>query len=220
MPASRPTYTATFERAENGTWVVQVVEEPNVHGYGDTLPEARRNIRDAITTLFGPFAPGGDGFELVEDVRLPEAVLATVRQAVLQRQQAHQRWAAARAAEEAAEETARQAQNVTSQAARLLMEHGEFLKAEADDLVLVGDVRLPEVVLLTVQRAHVERETARQKQAEASAALGGATTISREAVVINREAARLLTTQCGLTVAEAAGLLGLSTRRTQQLVAS
>lgn len=218
MPATRPTYTATFERAENGTWVVALAEEPNVHGYGDTLVEARRNIRGAITTLFGPFEAEQDGFELVEDVRLPEAALAEVRQARLQRERAHRHRAGARTAGEAAAATTRQAMAVTIQAARLLVEHGALMEAQAESLGLVEDVRVPEAVLLRVQRAHLEREAARRQRETAQAAHEAATVISDEAVATNREAARLLTDQCGLTVAEAAGLLGLSPQRVQRLL--
>ncbi|MFN2506727.1 MAG: type II toxin-antitoxin system HicB family antitoxin [Acidimicrobiales bacterium] len=216
MPATRPTYTATFERAENGTWMVALVEEPNVHGYGDTLVEARRNIRDAIATLFGPFEPEADGFELVEEVRLPEAVLAVVRRARLQRTQAHQQRAEARAAEEAVAATTRQATAVTRQAALLLVEHGDLVKAEADNAELAQDIRLPDALLLTVERAHLERTAARRHRESARAAQEAAAVSASEAVATNREAARLLIEHCGLTTAEAADLLGLSTQRTQR----
>ena len=218
MPETRPTYTATFERAENGAWMVALVEEPNVHGYGDTLVEARMNIRDAIATLFGPFEAGADGFELLEDVRLPEAVLATVRRAHGQRQQAHQQRAEARAAEESATATTRQALEATSRAARLLVEHGLLVKAQADNSELVADVRLPDAVLHAVQRAHLDRQAARRQREATLAAQEAADAISGEAVATNREAARLLTEQCGLTTVEAAGLLGLSPKRVQRLL--
>ncbi len=218
MPATRPTYTATFERADNGTWVAALVEEPGVHGFGDTLVEARSNIREAITTLFGPFDAEADGFELVEDVRLPEAVLAMVRRARRQRERAVEQQAEARAAEEDVEATTRQAMAVTRQAARLLVEHGGIMNAEADNLELAEDIRLPEAVLHTVEHAHLERQTARDQRERARAAREAAAVISSEAVATNREAARLLIEQCGLAKAEAASLLGLSHQRLQRLL--
>jgi predicted RNase H-like HicB family nuclease len=131
LPATRPIFTATFERAENGTWAVALVEEPNVHGYGDTLAEARRNIRDAIVTLFGPFEADEDGFHLVEDVRLPETVLAIVEQARAGRKRANLQRGDARAAEEAVATATSDALAATRQAAGLLAEHGELVKAAA-----------------------------------------------------------------------------------------
>ncbi len=189
-----------------------------MHGFGDTLVEARSNIREAITTLFGPFDGEADGFELVEDVRLPEAVLAMVRRARRQRERAVEQQAEARAAEEDVEATTRQAMAVTRQAARLLVEHGGIMNAEADNLELAEDIRLPEAVLHTVEHAHLERQTARDQRERARAAREAAAVISSEAVATNREAARLLIEQCGLAKAEAASLLGLSHQRLQRLL--
>ncbi len=219
MPATRPTYTATFERDESGTWVVAIEDKPNVHAYGNTLAEARRNVRDAITTLFGPFGAAGDGFDLMEDIRLPDAVLELVSLGRLQRKRASQQLAEARAAEESATRLTCEAAAVTRHAGRLLVEHGVLVESQADDVGLMDDVRLPEPVMLTVERAHLERQTASRQRRAALLSREGATVTSSEAVSTNREAARLLVEECGLTIAESAGLLGLSPERTQRLLA-
>lgn len=218
MPGTRPTYTATFERAENGTWVAALVEGPSVYGYGDSLVEARRNIRDAITTLFGPFEADAKGFELVEDIRLPESALAVVRRAHRQRERGNEQRTEARVADEAGAEATLRALAATRQAADLLMEQARLMNAEAEDFGLAGDVRLPEVVVLAVDRAHRERQTARRQRELAVAAQEAAAASSSEAIAGNREAARLLVDECGLTVEAAAGLLGLSTQRTRWLL--
>jgi len=218
VAAGRSTYTATFERADGGTWVVEVAEEPNVHGYGATLAEARRNTRDAITTLFGPFGTDGDSFELVDDIRLPDAVLDVVNLGRRQREQAGELLAAARAAEEAVVDLTRDAVAVLREAGRLLVEHGFLVETQADDFELSDDVRVPEAVMLTVERAHVERQTAIRQREIAFAARATATEASRQAVATSREAAALLVEDCGLTVAEAAGLLRLTPERTQRLL--
>ena len=218
LAATRPTFTASFERAGSGTWVVTLVEEPNVHGYGDTLVEARRNIRDAITTLFGPFRGDGDDFELVEDVLLPEAVRAMVARAHAERRSANQQRDGARAAEEAVAATTEEAAIATRQAAALLVEHGELMEAVADASGLVDDVRLPDLLVQAVERAHLARETARRRGEAARSARAAANAAASEAIVTNREAARLLTRQCGLSRTEAAGLLGLAPERVKQLL--
>ena len=62
-------YTAAFERDEEGFWLVELIEEPRVHTYGRTLAKARDHIRDA-TALWFEIAP--DAVILVEDIRLPK----------------------------------------------------------------------------------------------------------------------------------------------------
>lgn len=218
LPATRPTYTAVFERAANGSWMVELAEEPNVQGYGDTLVEARRNIRDAIATLFGPFEDAADGFELVEEVRLPEAVLALVARARRQRDRAQQQRDAARAAEVATDAKIRRATEMTRRAAHRLVEHGRLMDAAAGRAGQAEDVRLPDEVLEMVERAHLDRRAADQQRRAAAEAQEAATTTSSDAIVTNREAARVLVEQCGLTVVEAAGLLGLSPARAQRLL--
>jgi hypothetical protein len=189
-----------------------------VHGYGDTLVEARRNIRDAITTLFGPFDGDPDGFELVEDVRLPEAILAMVARAQVERQRANQQREDARAAEDAVATTVEEALVATRRAAALVVEHGELMAAVADAPGLVDDVRLPDLVLQAVERAHLARHIARGRREAVSAAKEAANVSASEAIVSNREAARLLTQECGLSRTETAGLLGLTPERVKQLL--
>jgi predicted RNase H-like HicB family nuclease len=217
-PAAGPTFTATFEQAGSGTWTVGLVEEPNVHGYGGSLVEARRNIRDAIATLFGPFPSDPDGFELVEDLRLPEAVLAMVARGKVERKRANQLREQARAAEEAGAAALEDALLATRQAARLVGEHGELMMAMAEVSGLVDDVRLPDLVLQAVERAHLARQAARHAGDTAREAQKAASATSREAIVTNREAARLLTERCGLSRAEAAGLLDVSPERVRRLL--
>ena len=189
-----------------------------MHGYGDTLVEARRNIRDAITTLFGPFDGDPDGFELVEDVRLPEAVLAMVARAQVERQRANQQRDEARAAEDGVAAAVEEALVATRRAAGLVVEHGELMAAVADAPGLVDDVRLPDLVLQAVERAHLARHTARRRREAASATKEAANARATEAIVSNREAARLLTQECGLSRTEVAGLLGLTPERVKQLL--
>jgi len=218
LPSTGPTFTATFEWAENGTWTVALVEEPNVHGFGGTLVEARRNIRDAITTLFGPFDPEPHGFGLVEDLRLPEPVLVMVREARLSRDQANELRTQAQAAQDAVTAMTGRAMEATRQAAHLVVEHGSRMNASADTVGIEDDIRLPDPVLVAIQKAHLERQAARRQRELAREAEEVAAAVSDRAVRVNRDVARLLTEQCGLPTAEAAGFLGLSVARAQRLL--
>lgn len=47
----RRKYTAIFTPAEEGGWVASCAEIPGANTQGETLAEARRNLRDAIRTL-------------------------------------------------------------------------------------------------------------------------------------------------------------------------
>src|SRR5208282_4239438 len=99
--------TAVFDRDDDGYWLVELAEEPRVHTYGRTLAKARDHIRDA-TALWFEVAP--DAFILVEDIRLPKPVKATVDRARKER-------ARAQAVQEAAA-------GATRKAARALVEEG------------------------------------------------------------------------------------------------
>ena len=44
-------YTAVFERGENGWWVASCLEMPEAITQGETIEEARENLKDAIHLL-------------------------------------------------------------------------------------------------------------------------------------------------------------------------
>ncbi|MGD0088382.1 MAG: type II toxin-antitoxin system HicB family antitoxin [Planctomycetota bacterium] len=47
----RKKYTAIFTPAEEVVWVARCAEIPGANTEGETLAEARRNLKDAIRTL-------------------------------------------------------------------------------------------------------------------------------------------------------------------------
>jgi predicted RNase H-like HicB family nuclease len=46
-------YTAVFERGEDGWWVASCLEMPEAITQGETIEEARENLKDAIQLLLG-----------------------------------------------------------------------------------------------------------------------------------------------------------------------
>jgi predicted RNase H-like HicB family nuclease len=64
------TYRATFEKDETGYWavVVQVDKKTSAISDGQTLPKARKRVRDAVALLLD-IKP--DAFELDEVIELP-----------------------------------------------------------------------------------------------------------------------------------------------------
>ncbi len=101
----------------------------------------------------------------------------------------------------------------------MLVKHGVFVEAQADDVGLVTDIRMPEAVMVMIERAHQQRQTANYHHQAALVARESATMTSSQAVATLREAVRLLVGECGLAVVEAAGLLSLSPERAQRLLA-
>ena len=122
-------YTAAFERDEEGFWLVELIDEPRVHTCGRTLAKARDHIRDA-TALWFEVSP--DAFILVEDIRLPKPVKATVDRARTQR-------AKAQAVQEAAADA-------TRKAARALVEEGQLSVRDAADVLGLSHQRVQQLL--------------------------------------------------------------------------
>ena len=93
--------TAVFERDDDGYWLVELEEEPRVHSYGRTLAKAREHILDA-SALWFEVAP--EELNLVEDIRLPAPVKASLE---LARQERDHAQAAQEAAAGATRDAAR-----------------------------------------------------------------------------------------------------------------
>ena len=51
IPATTNTFTAVFEKAEEGGYCVFVEELPGAISQGETIDEARENIKDAIELI-------------------------------------------------------------------------------------------------------------------------------------------------------------------------
>jgi predicted RNase H-like HicB family nuclease len=60
-------YSAVYERDESGVWTVHVPEVPGCHTWGETLRQARSNVRDALSL----WVDDADTAELVDSVELP-----------------------------------------------------------------------------------------------------------------------------------------------------
>ncbi len=96
------TYTARYERGDDGNWLVEVVEEPRIHTWGRSLHSARGHIREAAELWFE-----AEDFELVDE--LPAWVRRPLARAVPARAEAE------RAAEAAAEATIDAVRTLTDQ---------------------------------------------------------------------------------------------------------
>jgi predicted RNase H-like HicB family nuclease len=126
---TKPTYTAVFERGRDDFWEVELIEEPGVHTFGRTLAKARAHIRDA-TALW--FDVDQDAFELVEDVRLPKAVKASLTRARRERERAEAASAAAL--------------STTRKAAEALVRTGHLSTRDAAELLGLSAQRVQQVL--------------------------------------------------------------------------
>jgi len=76
--AKRKTYTARFELDENGYWSVVTEVSPGKAAISDgqTLPKARRRIRQSIALLLDV---DESSFDICEDVNLPRRAMTSLR---------------------------------------------------------------------------------------------------------------------------------------------
>lgn len=88
------TFTAIFERDARGVWLAELHEIPQVHSYGKSLAKAREYLLDAARLWFDD----GRTITLVDDVRLPDGVAASLRHALDERRTADQALTSAAAA--------------------------------------------------------------------------------------------------------------------------
>ena len=130
-------YRAVFERDEDGSWLVELPDVQGCRSYGRSLEEARRNIREALSTCVDVFASdeaadaAAAAAVLEEEIRLP----AGVRKAVDR----------ARAGREQAETAAAAAAEATRAAARALTEQGVSLR-DAGELLGLSHGRIRQVL--------------------------------------------------------------------------
>jgi predicted RNase H-like HicB family nuclease len=67
------TYTAVYER-DGDVWLAKIAEEPGVHSRCPSLPEARKNIRDALSQWL---KTDSENLHIVDDFRMPAPVRMT-----------------------------------------------------------------------------------------------------------------------------------------------
>ena len=121
--------TAVFERDADGYWLVELEEETRVHSYGRSLAKAREHILDA-SALWFEVAP--QELNLVEDIRLPAPVKASLELARQERD-------LAQAAQEAAA-------GATRDAARALVKDGRLSVRDAADVLGLSHQRVQQLL--------------------------------------------------------------------------
>jgi predicted RNase H-like HicB family nuclease len=77
MVATMKTYHVDYERDDAGWWVATVREVAGCHTQGRTIEEARRRIREALSTA----VDDADKAALADSVKLPKPIEREVRRA-------------------------------------------------------------------------------------------------------------------------------------------
>ncbi len=72
----RPEHRVTFQRDDNGRWLVRCPQLQGAHSHGRTLASARTNIREAICLVLD--IDDEMSFDLIEEVLLPDSKLQNV----------------------------------------------------------------------------------------------------------------------------------------------
>ena len=84
-------YKVVYDRNESGAWIAHVPSVPGAHSYGRTIEQARDRVREAL----GLWVRDPRTAHLVDEVRLPPKLRASVRQAAAARKRADQQQARA-----------------------------------------------------------------------------------------------------------------------------
>lgn len=77
-------YRVVYERDESGAWIARVPSVPGAHSYGRTIEQARERVREAL----GLWVRQPESANLIDEVRLPRKLRASVRKARLARTRA------------------------------------------------------------------------------------------------------------------------------------
>jgi predicted RNase H-like HicB family nuclease len=80
------TYKVVYERDEGGAWIAEVPSVPGCHTYGRTIEQARERVREALDL----WVRDANTAYLVDDVRLPSRLRASVKRAHLERKKAEE----------------------------------------------------------------------------------------------------------------------------------
>src|SRR3989442_7017567 len=80
------TYKVVYERDESGSWIAEVPSVPGCHSYGRTIEQARERVREALDL----WVRDASTAYLVDDVRLPSRLRASVKRARVEREKADQ----------------------------------------------------------------------------------------------------------------------------------
>lgn len=137
------TYKVVYQRDESGSWIAEVPSVPGCHSYGRTIEQARERVRDALDLWV---RDAGSAY-LVDDVRLPSRLRASVKRAHAERKKAEQQH--------------ERAQRTAAQAATELTRDLRVSLRDAGEVLGLSRQRIQQLTARTPRKKTAAKRTAR-----------------------------------------------------------
>ncbi|HEY3218015.1 MAG TPA: type II toxin-antitoxin system HicB family antitoxin [Candidatus Limnocylindria bacterium] len=138
------TYKVVYERDEGGAWIAEVPSVPGCHTYGRTIEQARERVREALDL----WVRDANTAYLVDDVRLPSRLRASVKRAHLERKKA--------------EEQHERAQRTAAKAATELTRDLHVSLRDAGEVLGLSRQRVQQLTAKTTRRKSAAKHSVRR----------------------------------------------------------
>ena len=138
------TYKVVYDRDESGTWIAKVPGVPGCHSYGRTIEQARERVREALDL----WVRDASSAYLVDDVRLPSHLRASVTRA--------------RAARKKAEREQERAQRTAQAAATELTREWRVSLRDAGEVLGLSRQRIQQLTARAPRRKSAAKRSARK----------------------------------------------------------
>jgi predicted RNase H-like HicB family nuclease len=144
------TYKVVYERDESGSWIADVPSVPGCHSYGRTIEQARERVREALDL----WVRDASSAYLVDDVRLPSRLRASVKRAHAERKKA--------------EEQHQRAQRSAAQAATELTRDMHVSLRDAGEVLGLSRQRIQQLTARTPRKKTTAKRSVRKATAKSS----------------------------------------------------
>ena len=144
------TYKVVYERDESGSWIAEVPSVPGCHSYGRTIEQARERVREALDL----WVRDASSAYLVDDVRLPSRLRASVKRARVERRKA--------------EEQHERAQRTAAQAATELTRDMHVSLRDAGEVLGLSRQRIQQLTARTPRKKTAAKRSPRKSATKSS----------------------------------------------------
>lgn len=138
------TYKVVYDRDESGAWIAKVPSVPGCHSNGRTIEQARERVREALDL----WVRDASTAYLVDEVRLPPRLRASVTRA--------------RVARKRAEQQQERAQRTAAQAATELTRDLRVSLRDAGEVLGLSRQRIQQLTAKTSRRKTAAKRTVRK----------------------------------------------------------
>jgi predicted RNase H-like HicB family nuclease len=143
-------YKVVYDRDQSGAWIAKVPSVPGCHSYGRTIEQARERVREALDL----WVRDASSAYLVDEVRLPARLRASVMRA--------------RAARKKAEQQQERAQRTAAQAATELTRDLHVSLRDAGEVLGLSRQRIQQLTARTPRKKSAAKRKVRKAAAKSS----------------------------------------------------